>query len=409
VSSELADSRSASAPRGSGRLQPQDASDRSGLTFEPIGDAPRDGARAGVLRINGHEVRTPAFMPVGTHGAVNAITPAILREHGVEIIVCNAFRLAEQPGRAILRSYPSLADFMGWPGPILTDSGGFQVYRVANRTLTEQGVEFRTERKSTMLWTPESAIDIQAVLRTDLVMPLDVCVALPASHGELRTALERTLRWAERSLSAGGLAPGQTLFGIVQGGTAQDLRARSIEALKALGFRMFAIGGLNVGESDDDFRRTLGFTAAALPVDTPRYLMGVGRPRAMLEAVALGVDLMDSILPSRLAREGSVFTRRGLIHLRKERYAKDRFPIDPSCGCYTCQRLSRGYLHHVFGTTRTSAQLYCTIHNIAFCVELMQRARQAILDGCFASVSGQILAELGGDREELGRSESEER
>jgi queuine tRNA-ribosyltransferase len=373
---------------------PQAPAGAPGLQFEVHGRARAHAARAGLLCTNGHVIHTPAFMPVGTHGAVNATTPAILEEHGVEIIVCNAFRLAEQPGRSVLRGYAGLHGFMGWPHAILTDSGGFQVYRLADRSVQEEGVEFHTPKNAKLLWTPENALEIQALLRSDLVMPLDVCVALPAPFAEVRDAMERTLRWAKRSLAAGLLSPAQTLFGIVQGGTSEELRARCVDALTELGFRVFAIGGLNVGESEQDFQRTLGFTAARLPQNTPRYLMGVGRPSAMLEAVALGVDMMDSILPNRLAREGSVFTLHGLIHLSKPRYAKDRYPIELNCRCYTCQHLSRGYLHHLFNTTRTSAQVYCTIHNVAFCVDLVRRARQAILDGEFEGFHSELAATL---------------
>jgi queuine tRNA-ribosyltransferase len=340
-------------------------------------------ARAGVLRTSRGDVHTPAFMPVGTHGAVNAMLPSQLEQHGAEIIVCNAFHLARAPGRSVLRGYESLHKFMGWPRAILTDSGGFQVYRLENRVVRDEGVEFEDAGTKT-LWRPEDAIDIQAVLGSDFVMPLDECIALPAPKEKARAALERTLAWARRSLDAAkDLRAGQTLFGIVQGGTYPDLREQSIRALDRLGFGAFAIGGLNVGESEEEFRKVLDFTVRHLPDERPRYLMGVGRPAAMLDAVAAGVDLMDSIIPVRYAREGSLLTARGLVYIQKPRYAKDRIAVDTSCDCYTCKNVSRGYLHHLFATTRTTAQMFATIHNVNFCLRVMRDARAALIAGRF--------------------------
>ena len=342
-------------------------------------------ARAGVLRTSRGDIRTPAFMPVGTHGAVNAMLPSQLEQHGAEIIVCNAFHLARAPGRSVLRGYDSLHKFMGWPRAILTDSGGFQVYRLDNRIVRDEGVEFPDPAGGKTIWRPEDAIDIQAVLGSDFVMPLDECIALPAPKGKAKDALDRTLAWAQRSLDAAAknLRPAQTLFGIVQGGTYPDLREQSIRALDRMGFGAFAIGGLNVGESEDEFRKTLDFTIRHLPDERPRYLMGVGRPAAMLDAVAAGVDLMDSIIPVRYAREGSLLTYRGLVYIQKPRYAKDRIAVDTSCDCYTCRNVSRGYLHHLFATTRTTAQMFATIHNVNFCLRIMRDARAALIAGRF--------------------------
>jgi queuine tRNA-ribosyltransferase len=280
---------------------------------------------------------------------------------------------------------------MGWPRAILTDSGGFQVYRLEQRVVRDDGVEF-AEAGAKILWRPEDAIDIQAVLGSDFVMPLDECIALPAAKDKARAALDRTLRWAQRSLDAAkDLKATQTLFGIVQGGTYPDLREQSIRALDRMGFGAFAIGGLNVGETDEDFRKTLDFTIRHLPDERPRYLMGVGRPAAMLDAVAAGVDLMDSIIPVRYAREGSLLTARGLLYIQKPRYAKDRIAVDTSCDCYTCRNVSRGYLHHLFGTTRTTAQLFATIHNVRFCLRLMCDARDALIAGRFDDFHREFL------------------
>ncbi len=363
------------------------------LAIDVVARAPGGGmARAGVLRTSRGDIQTPAFMPVGTHGAVNAMLPEQLEAHGAEIIVCNAFHLARAPGRSVLRGYDSLHKFMGWRRAILTDSGGFQVYRLENRIVRDEGVEFPDPAGGKTLWRPEDAIDIQAVIGSDFVMPLDECIALPAPKGKAQAALERTLRWAQRSLDAAkDLRPGQTLFGIVQGGTYPDLREQSIRALDRMGFGAFAIGGLNVGESEEEFRKTLDFTIRHLPDERPRYLMGVGRPAAMLDAVAAGVDLMDSIIPVRYAREGSLLTYRGLVYIQKPRYAKDRIAIDTSCDCYTCRNVSRGYMHHLFATTRTTAQMFATIHNVNFCLRIMRDAREALIAGRFAEFSREFM------------------
>jgi queuine tRNA-ribosyltransferase len=372
--------------------------------------AQSDGARAGEGRTPRAALHTPLFMPVGTHAAVNGLVPGVLEQLEAEILVCNAFRLATKPGDSILRSQGGLHRFMGWPRLLLTDSGGFQVYRLEDRVVTEKGVEFypgkqdwlsrpgdRAEKRGAkaerVLWTPERAIEIQVVLGSDFVMPLDVCVSLPTDHATAKEAMERTVRWAARCKQVGGLAPGQTLFGIVQGATFPDLRRRCIDALEALGFDAYAIGGLNVGESADEYRATLEHLGPMLPQNKLRYLMGVGRPEAMLEAVAAGVDIMDSIVPTKYAREGMAFTRRGLINLNKPKLAKDRLAIDPSCRCPTCSKVSRGYLHHLLHTTTTTAQVFLATHNVNFCLELMRSARAAVLDGRFATFHREFLTE----------------
>ena len=344
-------------------------------------------ARAGVLHTAHGSIPTPAFMPVGTHAAVNAVLPDQLVAHDAHILVCNAFRLYQQPGPSVLKGYDSVHRFMAWDGAILTDSGGFQVYSLKERELTEQGVRFPTP-KGPVDWTPELAIDAQVLLGSDFVMPLDVCVSLPTTYDKAKAAMERTLRWAKRCQDHGGLRPYQVLFGIVQGATFPDLRARCIEELEAMGLPAYAIGGLNVGESPEEYRRTLEETS--LPAHKPRYLMGVGRPEAMLEAVAAGVDIMDSIIPTKYAREGTVLTYRGRINLQKPNYARDRYPIDPNCTCYTCRSVTRGYLHHLFETTRSTAQAFAGLHNVAFCLRVMREAREAILDGRFDSYKAEI-------------------
>jgi queuine tRNA-ribosyltransferase len=367
------------------------------LEFRVVAES--GGARAGEGRTPRAPLHTPLFMPVGTHAAVNGLVPGVLEQLDAEILVCNAFRLAEKPGDSILRSQGGLHRFMGWSRLLLTDSGGFQVYRLEDRVVREEGVEFHVGKQK-LLWTPERAIEIQAVLGSDFVMPLDVCVSLPTDHATAKDAMERTLRWAARCQQAGAerLAAGQTLFGIVQGATFPDLRRRCIDALEAMGFTAYAIGGLNVGETPEAYRTTLGQVGPMLPRDKLRYLMGVGRPEAMLEAVAAGVDIMDSIVPTKYAREGTAFTRRGLVNLARPKLAKDRLPIDPSCRCPTCSRVSRGYLHHLFHTTTTTAQVFVATHNVSFCLELMRSARAAVLAGRFETFHREFLAEYRRER-----------
>lgn len=396
------------------------------LEFRVVAES--GGARAGEGRTPRAPLHTPLFMPVGTHAAVNGLVPGVLEHLDAEILVCNALRLAEKPGDSILRGQGGLHRFMGWPRLILTDSGGFQVYRLEDRVVREEGVEFPAGRAegateaprrgragaaskasrarpeppaAKALWTPERAIEIQAVLGSDFVMPLDVCVSLPTDRTTAEDAMERTLRWAARCRTAAEqrLAPEQTLFGIVQGATFPDLRRRCIDALEHMGFSAYAIGGLNVGETAEAYRATLERVGPMLPRGKLRYLMGVGRPEAMLEAVAAGVDIMDSIVPTKYAREGTAFTRRGLVSLVRPKLAKDRLPIDPSCRCPTCSRVSRGYLHHLFHTTTTTAQVFAATHNVWFCLELMRQARQAVLAGRFEQFHREFLAEYRRERD----------
>ena len=339
-------------------------------------------ARAAEFQTSRNVLHTPCFMPVGTHGAVNGVIPQMLLDMGAEILVSNAFRLSEHPGKAILSKFENLHEFMAWPYTILTDSGGFQS-RMREHAITEKGIQFYDE-KSHEIWTPEDAIDMQNVLGSDFVMPLDICADLPTTYPIAREAMERTLRWAARCKKAFIPRAGQMLFGIVQGAIYPDLRQQCIDALEAIGFPAYAIGGLNVGETPQEYVAALMATTALLPREKLRYIMGVGRPEAMLEAVNAGVDIMDSILPTKYAREKTLFTYHGAINLDKNRkYRKDKYPLDPNCDCYTCRHVSRAYLHHLYYTTTTTAYMYAAIHNVHFCVRLLQNARQAIVEQRF--------------------------
>jgi queuine tRNA-ribosyltransferase len=318
---------------------------------------------------------------VGTHGGVTGLTPAQLSEMGAEILVSNAFRLSEKPGETVLSKFDNLHQFMAWDKTILTDSGGFQS-RLREHAIVEKGIQFYDEDST--IWRPEDAIAIQHVLGSDFVMPLDICVELPTTYPQAREAMQRTIRWAKRCKKVFEPRPGQILFGIVQGAVYPDLRQQCVEALEAIGFPAYAIGGLNVGESSEQYRSTLEVTADLLPQNKLRYIMGIGRPEAMLEAVHAGVDIMDSVVPTKYAREKTLFTHRGTINLLKKRkYRKDRYPIQPNCQCYTCRNVSRAYLYHLYHTTTSTAMIYAAIHNVHFCLQLLKDARKAILEGRF--------------------------
>ena len=352
------------------------------MKFTVSAESKKSRARAGEFTTSRNVLHTPCFMPVGTHGAVNGLTPSVLLDMGAEILVSNAFRLSEKPGAATLSKFEGLHEFMAWPNTILTDSGGFQS-RLREHAITEKGIQFYDE-KAHDIWTPEDAVEIQTILGSDFVMPLDICVELPTTYQLAKEAMERTLRWVVRCKKAFNPRPGQILFGIVQGAIYPDLRYKCIEELEKIGFPAYAIGGLNVGESAEEYHSTLMTTTELLPREKLRYIMGVGRPEAMLQAVKSGVDIMDSIIPTKYAREKTLFTYRGTINLfKKRKYRRDKYPIDPNCQCYTCRNVSRAYLYHLYNTTTTTAQVYAAIHNTTFCVRLLQDARKAILEGRF--------------------------
>jgi queuine tRNA-ribosyltransferase len=352
------------------------------MNFKIVNRSDKSKARAGEFKTIHNLVETPCFMPVGTHGAVNGLIPAILEEIGAQIIVANAFRLAEKPGLAIMSKFENLHEFMGWSRSILTDSGGFQS-RMKQMVVSENGISF-AGKPGQGIWSPEQAVEFQVILGSDLVMPLDICIQLPSTFQKAKEAMEQTVRWAKRCKTAFIPRPGQTLCGILQGAVYPDLRRKCIEEFEDLGFEAYAIGGLNVGESPQEYRETLDKTTTMLRSDKLRYIMGVGRPEAMLEAIEAGVDLMDSIIPGKYAREKNLFTFMGPINLDKKKYfKKDKYPIDTNCDCYTCRKVSRSYLFHLYETTPSTAHMYASIHNIRFCVRLLEEARKAILENRF--------------------------
>jgi queuine tRNA-ribosyltransferase len=354
-------------------------------------------ARRGRLHLAHGIVETPAFMPVGTQGAIKGVTLSDVERLDAEILLANTYHLHLRPGDERIAHLGGLHAFIGWRRPILTDSGGYQVFSLAaKRRVTEDAVRFQSHldgRPITL--SPELAVDIQARLGSDVAMMLDECPSWPATHAETADAMERTLRWARRgrerfqalgSPAAAGVTvstPGQAQFGIVQGGTFRDLRDRSVAGTVAIGFDAYAIGGLSVGEPNETMYDVTAHTAAQLPADRPRYLMGTGTPEDLVESVARGIDLFDCVLPTRNARNGQLFTREGPIAIKNARFADDDRPPDPACACPTCRRHSRAYLRHLFMAGEMSGAALNTLHNLHFYLDTMRAIRKAIEFGTF--------------------------
>ncbi|MFO1236352.1 MAG: tRNA guanosine(34) transglycosylase Tgt [Alphaproteobacteria bacterium] len=360
-------------------------------------------ARTGLVRLPRGEIRTPAFMPVGTAATVKAMMPESVRATGADILLGNTYHLMLRPGAERVARLGGLHRFMDWSRPILTDSGGFQVMSLsALRKMSEEGVVFRSHIDgSEHRLTPERSIEIQRLLGSDIQMVLDECVALPASDAAVEKALALSTRWARRSKAAFGeqAAEGRALFGIVQGGTNPALRRRSAAELIEIGFDGYAIGGLAVGEGHEAMIATLAETTPALPAQRPRYLMGVGKPRDLVEAVARGVDMFDCVLPTRSGRNGQAFVRTGTLNLKNARHADDPAPLDPACSCPACTRFSRAYLHHLIRSGEILGAMLLTWHNLHYYQDLMAGMRSAIAGGTFAAFRAAFHAATGGEGE----------
>ena len=354
------------------------------------------GARRGRLTLAHGAVETPVFMPVGTYGTVKAMTPAMLAETGAQICLGNTFHLWLRPGLDILRAHGGLHRFMAWEKPILTDSGGFQVFSLgALRKISEEGVRFASPIDGARLFlTPEISIEIQSVLDADIVMIFDECTPYPASRDEAAASMRLSQRWARRSRAEfDRLENPNALFGIVQGGMYEDLRDESLGVLEDIGFDGFAIGGLSVGEPKEDMARILAHTAPRLPAHKPRYLMGVGTPEDIVAGVAAGIDMFDCVMPTRNARNGWLFTRYGDIKIKNAVHKGDTRPLDPSCDCYTCRHFSRAYLHHLHRTAEILGSMLNTIHNLRYYQTLTAELRTAIAAGGFAAYLARFRAE----------------
>ena len=371
------------------------------MSFEKLGE---DGlARRGRLSFPRGTVETHAFMPVGTYGTVKGMLPRDIREIGAEIILGNTFHLMLRPGTEVVRAHGDLHDFTQWHGPILTDSGGFQVFSLGDmRKITEQGVTFRSPVDgSPVELSPEIAMQVQRDLGSDIVMIFDECTPYPATEVQARESMELSLRWAERSKAAHDGNPA-ALFGIVQGGMYESLRDRSLKGLTDIGFDGYAIGGLSVGEPKEDMLRILDHLPPKMPEDRPRYLMGVGRPEDIVEAVRRGVDMFDCVMPTRNARNGYLFTSEGIVKIRNARHRHDPAPLDSRCDCYTCSNFSRSYLHHLDKCGEMLGSQLNTIHNLRFYQNLMAGLRGAIEAGTLSDFAADFYALRGETLPPLG-------
>ena len=362
-------------------------------------------ARRGRLTLDRGVIQTPAFMPVGTYGTVKAMTPEELEGIGAQIILGNTFHLMLRPGTAIIEAHGGLHGFMHWQKPILTDSGGFQVFSLSKlRKITEEGVKFRSPIDgSEVRLTPEDSMDVQRSLGSDIAMAFDDCTPWPATEDQARDSMERSMRWAARGHAhyyrEDPAPPRGNLFGIIQGGMYTSLRQASLEALLQIDFPGYAIGGLAVGEPEEVRLSVIEAVEPHIPQDKPRYLMGVGRPEDLIAAVARGIDMFDCVMPTRHARNGHLFTQTGVVNIRNAVHAADTGPIDPACGCYTCRNYSRSYLRHLDRCNEILGSRLNTIHNLYFYLDLMRQIRQALDQGDFAAFARDTLARRKADPE----------
>ncbi len=338
----------------------------------------KSAARLGILSTSRGEIPTPIFMPVATHGAMKPLTPAQISETGAQIILSNTYHLHLQPGEGLVKKAGGLHRFMAWDKPILTDSGGFQVFSLPNKRITEDGVYFRHEISGDEIYLdPSSATRIQQDLGADIIMAFDECIPYPCDKPYAEQSTRKTIRWLKQCCDA-LTGSDQALFGIVQGSVYEDLREMCAREMRKLDLPGYAIGGVSVGEGLDLLKKVVGWTAPHLPEDKPRYLMGVGLPEDILESVERGIDMFDCVIPTRYARSATLFTRRGKIRLTNKSYKRDFFPIDPSCTCYTCQNFTRAYLHHLFAANEVISAVLSAIHNVHFYMNMMKEIREAI-------------------------------
>ncbi len=343
------------------------------------------GARRGRFQTPHGSVETPIFMPVGTAAAMKAMTMVQLKETGAQIMLSNTYHLQNQPGADLVEKLGGLHKFMGWDGPVLTDSGGFQVFSLPGKTVDDDGVTFRYQKGGEPFrLTPEESVRIQNQLGADIIMAFDECVEFPTTHEYAKNSLKRTLSWAARCKKA-HTREDQALFGISQGALFEDLRKESVQALVDIDFPGYALGGLSVGEGIDNMKRVLDFTTPWLPEDKPRYVMGIGLPEDIFVAVERGVDMMDCIIPTKYARSATLFTNVGKLRISNREFRNDKFPVDTNCQCYTCRTFSRAYLNHLFAGNEILGSILTSIHNVHFYLDLMRRIRESIEENRFAS------------------------
>jgi len=349
-------------------------------------------ARRGTLYTPHGKIETPIFMPVGTHAAMKAMTPAQVKETGAQIILSNTYHLHLHPGEALVEKAGGLHRFMGWDGPILTDSGGFQVFSLPNKRITEEGAFFRHEVTGEEVFLdPARAMAIQEALGADIIMNFDECIPYPCDKAYAQRSTEKTIRWAKQCIDS-HKRPDQLLFGIVQGSVFEDLRKHCARELVKMNFPGYAIGGVSVGEGLELLKQVVSYTAPYLPEDKPRYLMGVGLPEDILESVERGIDMFDCVIPTRYARSATLFTNRGRIRLTNKNYRRDFYPVEPNCGCYTCQNFTRAYLHHLFTSNEVLSAILASIHNVHFYLNMMSEIRESIEEGRFTEYKEQFLS-----------------
>lgn len=359
--------------------------------FELITKDPNCSARRGRLQTPHGTIETPIFMPVGTHGALKAMTPAQVEETEAQIILSNTYHLHLKPGEGLVKKAGGLHKFMNWNKPILTDSGGFQVFSLPNKRIGENGVHFKHELTGDEIFLgPKEAMQIENDLGADIIMAFDECIPYPATHDYSAKSIKKTLRWAESCLKHHNRED-QALFGIVQGSVYEDLRRECAEQLTAMDFPGYAVGGVSVGEGLDLLKKVVEYTAPFLPEDKPRYLMGVGLPEDILESIERGMDMFDCVIPTRYARSATLFTSRGKIRLTNRNFRRDFFPVDPACDCYCCKNFSRAYLHHLFNANEILSATLSAIHNVRFYLNMVAGARKAIEAGEFLSYKEEFL------------------
>lgn len=348
-------------------------------------------ARRGRLQTPHGPIETPIFMPVGTHGALKAMTPAQVEETEAQIILANTYHLHLKPGESLVKKAGGLHRFMNWDKPILTDSGGFQVFSLPKKRIGEEGVHFRHELTGEEIFLgPKEAIQIENDLGADIIMAFDECIPYPATHDYSAKSIKKTLRWAEQCLRHHSRED-QALFGIVQGSVYQDLRRECAEELTKLDFPGYAVGGVSVGEGLDLLKKVVEYTAPFLPAHKPRYLMGVGLPEDILESIERGMDMFDCVIPTRYARSATLFTSRGKLRLTNREYRRDFFPVDPACDCYCCRNFSRAYLHHLFNANEILSATLSAIHNVRFYLNMVAEARRAIEANSFKAFKEEFL------------------
>ncbi len=361
--------------------------------FTLLKEDPRSCARRGRLETPHGTIETPIFMPVGTHGALKAMTPAQVEETEAQIILSNTYHLHLKPGEGLVKKAGGLHKFMHWKRPILTDSGGFQVFSLPKKRIGEDGVHFRHEHTGEEIFLgPKEAMQIENDLGADIIMAFDECIPYPATHDYAAKSIKKTIRWAENCLKYHSRED-QALFGIVQGGIYDDLRRECAEALTAMDFPGYAIGGVSVGEGLDLLKKVVGYTTPFMPKNKPRYLMGVGLPEDILESIERGIDMLDCVIPTRYARSATLFTKRGKIRLTNKNFRRDFFPVDPSCDCYCCRNFTRAYLHHLFNANEILSATLAAIHNVRFYLNMVAGARTAIEAGDYLAFKQEFLGE----------------